>query len=105
LRDLPGGVDEYLELRSHQAKEVTEVALKKGPSDTKQVQLTKKEIARIERKIEKLRDEEAEILERQRMAAFDHKVLAECEVTLQEVRSQLEQLENDWLELSIESRN
>ena len=105
LRDLPGGVDEYLELRSHQAKETTEVALKKGPSDTKQVQLTKKEIARIERKIEKLRDEEAEILERQRMAAFDHKVLAECEVTLQEVRSQLEQLENDWLELSIESRN
>ena len=105
LRDLPGGVDEYLELRSHQEKEITEVALKKGPSDTKQVLLTKKEIARIERKIEKLRDEEAELLERQALAAFDHKVLAECEVTLQEVRSQLEQLENDWLELSIESRN
>lgn len=105
LQDLPGGVDQYLELRAGQSVDRTEVTTTKAPSDFKQTQLTKKEIARIERKIEKLRSEEVDLLAQQAAAAFDHQVLADCEIRLQEVRSQLEGLEHDWLELSVQLQN
>jgi ATP-binding cassette subfamily F protein uup len=105
LRDLSGGVDQYLELRAEQTVDRTEVAATKAPSDFKQTQLTKKEIARIERKIEKLRSQEVDLLAQQAAAAFDHQVLAKCEIKLQEVRSQLEGLEHDWLELSVQLQN
>jgi len=102
LRDLPGGVDQYLELRNQQIKQVIPVAPGKPVSSVKQAQLVKKEIARIEKRIEKLKIEEEELLVKQAAAAFDHQVLSECEVQLQEVRFQLEDLENDWLKLSLQ---
>jgi ABC transport system ATP-binding/permease protein len=105
LRDLPGGVDEYLEMRAQQSVVNTEVATVKAPSDFKKSQLAKKEIARIERKIEKLRSEEANLLVEQTAAAFDHQALAEYEIKLQDIRSQLEGLEHDWLELSVQLQN
>ena len=98
LRDLPGGVDQYLELRTKQSREVADVAPKKAPSDTKQTQLIKKEIARIDRKVEKLRIEEKELLEKQAESAFDHQALTESEEKLHEIRALIESLENDWLE-------
>jgi ATP-binding cassette subfamily F protein uup len=102
LQDLPRGIDQYLELRARQSRQRVELGPKKSPSDFKQMQVIKKEIVRIERKLEKLMLEESEILERQRAAAFDHQVLAECEALLLDVRSQRETLEADWLELSIQ---
>jgi ATP-binding cassette subfamily F protein uup len=100
MRDLPRGIDEYLELRVDQSVQRTEVSPKREPSDFKQTQMVKKEMAKLERSMEKLRDEEKGLLEKQAAAAFDHQVLAECEGQLQDVRSQLENLENYWLELS-----
>jgi len=100
MRDLPRGIDQYLELRVDQSVQRTEVSPKREPSDFKQTQMVKKEMAKLERSMEKLRDEEKGLLEKQAAAAFDHQVLAECEGQLQDVRSQLENLENYWLELS-----
>ena len=100
LQDLPRGIDQYLELRAQQSRQRIEVAPKKSPSDFKQMQVIKKEIARIERKMERLRLEESEMLERQAAAAHDHQALTECEALLQEIRSQRQTLENEWLELN-----
>lgn len=105
LLDLPGGVDQYLELRSQGFIQDVEVAPKKEASDVKQAQLVKKEIARIERRMEKLKSEESDLVAKQAAAAFDHEVLAECELKLQEIRSQLTSLENDWLNLNIQAES
>lgn len=102
LRDLPGGVDQYLELRSKRSHLTDEASPTKSSSSVKQAQLLKKELAKIEKRIEKLRSEEEELRVKQAEAAFDHQILTESELRLQEIHSLLQTLENEWLELSIQ---
>lgn len=102
LRDLPRGIDQYLEMRIQQIKTKIKSAPKKEISDAEQMRLMKKNIGKIERKIEKVQEEERELLQRQELAAFDHQKLIEIESDLKRVQSQLKELENEWLELSLQ---
>ena len=100
LRDLPGGVDQYLELRQKNILASVSAAPKKSISDAAQIRLIKKDIARLEKQIEKVQQDEAELLLQQEAAAFDHQRLIEIGEQLQAVQSLRQKLEHEWLELS-----
>ena len=100
LRDLPRGVDQYLELRSSMIEQSISQAPKKTISDAAQVRLIKKEIARLEKQIEKLTNEEITLTQEQESAAFDHQKLLDVGVKINAVQLQRQKLEDEWLELS-----
>ena len=99
LRDLPRGIDEYLERREGM---VSQAALpeKKSISSAAQVRLIKKELSRLEKQIEKVTLEEAQLREQESAAAFDHKRLIEISDELEKVVSRRQKLESEWLDLS-----
>jgi len=100
LQDLPRGVDQYLELRSSMIENSITSAPKKTISDAAQVRLIKKEIARLEKQIEKVTQEEKDLLIEQDNSSFDHEKLIEVGAKLEAVQSLRQKLEDEWLELS-----
>ena len=99
LRDLPRGVDEYLERRELMATK-DQIEPKKNISSAAQERLIKKELARLEKQIEKITMEEAELRREESESAFDHEALLEIAQKLELVVSRRQQLESEWLELS-----
>ena len=99
LRDLPRGVDEYLERRELMATK-DQIEPKKNISSAAQERLIKKELARLEKQIEKITTEEAELRREESESAFDHEALLEIAQKLELVVSRRQQLESEWLELS-----
>jgi ATP-binding cassette subfamily F protein uup len=100
LRDLPRGVDQYLELRSTMIEQSMRTAPKKTISDAAQVRLIKKEIAKLEKQIEKVQSEEKNLLSEQEAASFDHQKLIEIAAKLETIQSLRQKFEDEWLELS-----
>ena len=97
LRDLPGGVDEYLRLRV--ANEVVEqkIEVKQNVSNAALARDAKKEIAKIEKQIEKARVQESELHMAQSEFATNHEKLAEVMKELAAVVKRIEELEEQWL--------
>jgi ATP-binding cassette subfamily F protein uup len=100
LRDLPGGVEQYLDMRQENIAASVAVAPKKSISDAAQIRLIKKDIARIEKQMERAEQEEKDLLQQQEAASFDHQKLIEIAEKLETVQSLRQSLENEWLELS-----
>ena len=100
LRDLPRGVDQYLELRSSMIERSIATAPKKTISDAAQVRLIKKDIAKLEKQIEKVQSEEKQLIAEQEAASFDHQKLIEIASKLEAIQSLRQKLEDEWLELS-----
>ncbi len=99
LRDLPRGIDEYLERREEFfASQV--VMEKKSISTAAQERLVKKEIARLEKQLERAVAEEEELRKKEVDSALDYQALVEIGEKLQEVVLRREKLESEWLELS-----
>ena len=100
LRDLPRGVDEYLELREeYRVRESSKVETKQV-SSAAQDRLIKKEMARLEKQIERAKSEESEARARFEAAAFDHQALLVIGEELKKIELHRENLETEWLELS-----
>jgi ATP-binding cassette subfamily F protein uup len=99
LRDLPRGIDEYLERREDIYSKIV-VTEKHSISSAAQERLIKKEIARLEKQIEKVTSEEEALRKEEAEASFDHQALIEIGKKLEEVVSRREKLESEWLELS-----
>ena len=100
LKDLPRGVDQYLELRSSMIERSITSAPKKTISDAAQVRLIKKDIAKLEKQIEKVQSEEKDLIWEQEAASFDHQKLIEIAAKLETIQSLRQKLEDEWLELS-----
>jgi ATP-binding cassette subfamily F protein uup len=100
LRDLPRGVDQYLELRRSMIERSITTAPKKTISDAAQVRLIKKDIAKLEKQIEKIVIEEKQLIAEQEAASFDHQKLIEIAAKLEAIQSLRQKLEDKWLELS-----
>ena len=99
LRDLSRGVDEYLELREEIVSSNTHV-VSKVIGDAAKVRLIKKEMAKLEKQIEKLTTEIETLRKDELEAAFDHQKLLFIGESLEEIVSRKEALEVQWLELS-----
>lgn len=117
ILDLMGGVEQYLELRAHhleaQAAFAKQGAKAKGvdatslempdAAPTKTISAAeereaKKTLSRIERQLSKLSDREAKLHAEIADAGSDYGKAAEINVKLQEVLSEKEELELEWLE-------
>jgi ATP-binding cassette subfamily F protein uup len=113
LRDLPGGVEEYLKLRRAQ----TARRLVPAPStadgggddvppdaattpDAAATRSARKELARLERTMERLRDREVKLHAELEAAATDHEKVFVLDASLRALHEERATLEHRWLELA-----
>jgi len=97
LRDLPGGVDQYLQLR--RASKTSEPTTKSssGVSTAAQQRDLKKELTKLDRQIEKAQIEHANLLGQQAEFAMDYEKLAEISRLIDENVARSSELEEQWL--------
>ena len=98
LRDLPRGVNQYLEQREAMiaTNNETEAPTKKVSNAAQERQL-KKDLARVERQIEKAAEKLSALLEEQESSAYDAPRLIEISDELALIRASQVALEEEWL--------
>ena len=101
LRDLPRGVDQYLEDRARALKGGSAQGEKKV-SSAQTERLLKKDLARVERQIEKAREKLANLKSEQSEASSDANRLIEIASNIATVESELAQREEEWLEITLQ---
>jgi ATP-binding cassette subfamily F protein uup len=102
IRHLPGGIEQYLELRrsaSAQAPAPPRVAAS-APKAGTVLRTARKEVARLERELDRLADREAALHAAMAESATDHVRLRELQEELAAVGTEREQLEAAWMEHS-----
>ena len=102
LRDLPRGIDEYLELRRAMVSNALPIQKSKGSSGLAEIQRVKKNIAKYEKQIQKLSQEELELNSKLEEASFDHEVLMELTTKIDKVREIKFSIEEEWMNASAE---
>jgi ATP-binding cassette subfamily F protein uup len=102
LRDLPGGVDEYLARRGAVARSAppSRMEAEAPRSSAAEERDQRKALARLERQIEKLREREAALHTEMAEHSTDYARVATLDEELRAVRGQREQAEDDWLLLA-----
>ena len=103
LRDLPGGVDEYLALRRAGAGGPAGDPAREEPdrpSDAGAARAARKELARVARAIDRLVEREARLHEQMAAVAADHEQVLELDAALRAVTAERRDLEDRWLELA-----
>ena len=111
LRDLPGGVDEYLRLRAGGAGRPaaggsgaagTSGAAASGSAvtvaDPSAQRAARKDMARIERQLARLAEQEARLHAQMAEQAVDHVAVAELDVRLRALQGERDDLEAQWLD-------
>ena len=101
LRDLPRGVDEYLELRYQQSAPAQGSGGKGKSSNAAEERQLKKDLARVERQIEKGKAEILRLTEEQETFAMDSGKLIEIAEQLAKVTSDLAVREEEWLSITL----
>jgi ATPase subunit of ABC transporter with duplicated ATPase domains len=108
VRDLPGGVDEYLRLRHEAAERLAAQRSSRasappaaGPSSSgpspAELREARKDMARVERQLSRLAEREERIHAAMAQAATDHARVLELNGELREVVDEREALELEWL--------
>ena len=99
MRDLPRGIDQYLENRAavNEKSKVTDKPLK-GPSSAAMQRQVKKDLARLERQIEKAGSREIELLAELEAASFNAEELIRLTSELESHRAKKILLEEEWLQ-------
>ena len=101
LRDLPRGIDEYLALRAAAGVgKSTNGQAKRGSTILEEKSL-KKEIARIEKQMERRLARLAEIAAQLDSVSTDHSKLLELHTEQESLHREFEELEIAWLELNV----
>ena len=100
LRDLPGGIEQYLDLRARSIKNSGPSKERTAKPSILEVKALKKEVARLEREIAKTDEKIAELEASQAEVAFDHQKLADVMKELAEAHSHKSELEDAWLQAS-----
>jgi len=99
MRDLPRGIDQYLENRAAvtEKSKVIDKPLK-GPSSAAMQRQVKKDLARLERQIEKAGAREIELLAELEAASFNAEELIRLTSELESHRAKKIVLEEEWLQ-------
>ena len=90
-------MDEYLRLRAANQVDESKVEIKQSVSSAALARDAKKEIAKIEKQIEKARAQIADLHIAQSEFATDHEKLAQVMTELAIVTKRIEELEEQWL--------
>ncbi len=99
LRHLPGGVEQYLQLRATEAGD-TAPAVPRTQTAGAQRQAARRELARVERELERAGRREAQLQTAMTAAATDAARLHELSGEQTRLSAQRDELESRWLELS-----
>ena len=104
LRHLPGGIDQYLEQRRAAAATVAAHASTAPPAGAPPagavVRAARKELARIERALDRVAERETALQDEMAASATDHVRLAELQTELEAQAAERDRLETGWLEAS-----
>jgi len=101
LRDLPRGVDQYLEQRAAALPGLGAEEKSKTVSSAAEQRQFKKDLARLERQIEKAKLRISELEQDQTTAAFDPAELSRVTTELESARVELNSREEEWLEITL----
>jgi ATP-binding cassette subfamily F protein uup len=97
LRDLPRGVDQYLEQRRDALSNNKAGSISKGTSSAAEQRQLKKDVARLEKQIEKAKVRITELVREQEKSAFDAARLSEISAELEKITAEVQQREEEWL--------
>jgi ABC-type multidrug transport system ATPase subunit len=114
VRDLPGGVDEYLRLRATTASAAAASPVRalnrtefrtpaarttgaEAAATAAEVRAARKEMSRIERRLERISQEEARLHDEMARSAADHQVVQRLDTDLRTLQRERDDLEGDWL--------
>ncbi len=102
IRHLPGGIEQYVDLRRAAAETPAPAVAPPRPAATPGAALraARKDVQRIERELAKLEDREASLHEQMVQSATDHERLRELQAELAALLEQREPLEAQWLAAS-----
>jgi ATP-binding cassette subfamily F protein uup len=102
LRDLPRGVDQYLEQRAVSSAPSTESSSKEGStSSAAQLRQLKKDLTRVERQVAKGKERLAQLKLELEAAAFSPEKLLELSAEIATIESELVVREEEWLEITL----
>ena len=102
LRDLPRGVDQYLEQRVASSAPSTDSSSKEGSvSSAAQLRQLKKDLTRVERQVAKGKERLAQLKSELEAAAFSPDKLLELSAEIATVESDLVVREEEWLEITL----
>ena len=102
LRDLPRGVDQYLEQRADAVDKQSGTTVKSGSSSTAaEERQLKKDLARVEKQIAKGKERVALLLAEQERESLDHIRLGEIASELSAAAQELQSREEEWLEITL----
>ena len=101
LRDLPRGIDEYLQLRKAASQSVSQAIAAKKESTVLEQKALKKELARLEKQMERRQARIAEIGVELSSITTDHARLVELHTEQENLEREYEELELAWLELNV----
>lgn len=99
VRDLPGGVDEYLALRAAQTVVEEAAVSAESPvvSDAAIARTAKKTMARVERQLTKERANLTKVQEDMVQASLDFEKLGKLTEDARRIQDRIDQLEEEWL--------
>jgi ATP-binding cassette subfamily F protein uup len=101
VRDLPRGVDEYLEQRADTISTITAPIKEKKSSNAAEHRQLKKDLIRLERQLEKFDSRISELNLEQESSAFDADRLVAISAELLELHSEKAKLEEEWLQVTL----
>ena len=104
LRDLPRGVDQYLEHRAQTSSNSSQGNSGKV-SNAAQERALKKDLTRVERQIQKAKEKVANLTLEQESASFDATRLSEISHELVQLEKELIAREEEWLEITLKLEN
>jgi ABC transport system ATP-binding/permease protein len=105
VRDLPRGVDEYLELRAKALDSIPQLQKEKKSSNAAEQRQLKKDLTRLDRQLEKCASQIKDLEAQQDAAAFDPEKLITIESGLRDLRAEKSKLEEEWLHTTLSSEN
>jgi ATP-binding cassette subfamily F protein uup len=100
LQDLALGIEQYLELRAEMISRSVVTEDRREISGAAQLRLVKKELAKVEKQLERVIVQEQELIKEQESASFNHERLLEVGAKLTDIGKVRSELEDKWLELS-----
>ncbi len=101
LRDLPRGIDEYLQLRKSGSAAVSRAISAKKESGVLEQKALKKELARLERQMERRQLRITEIQSELVAITTEHERLIALHAEQENLEREYEELEMNWLELNV----
>jgi ATP-binding cassette subfamily F protein uup len=105
VRDLPRGVDEYLEQRAKELDSLPELQKEKKTSNAAEQRQFKKDLIRLDRQLEKCVSQIKDLEATQEAAAFNPEELINIDSQLSSLKAEKSKLEEEWLHTTLSLEN